>query len=63
MPAKKTAKKVATKSAILKFRPEWIKDPPPPFFKTLDRVAIQELAQAKLQFAAKVKEILSKSQR
>lgn len=63
MPAKKSAKKVVTKSAILKFRPEWIKDPPPPFFKNLDRVAFRELAQAKRQFTAQVKEILAKGQR
>jgi len=57
-----TSKK-ATKSAVLKFKPEWISDPPPPFFKNLDRAVIRELNAAKKQFAAQVKEILAKGQR
>lgn len=56
-------KKQATKTAVLKFRPEWISDPPPPFFKNLDRAVIRELNAAKKQFAAQVKEILAKGQR
>ena len=56
-------KKRATKTAVLKFRPEWISDPPPPFFKNLDRAVIRELNAAKKQFAAQVKEILAKGQR
>ena len=55
-------KKAVTKSTVLKFNPDWIKDPPPPFFKNLDRVAIRELAQAKREFAARVKEIIAKGQ-
>ncbi len=60
MPTKKP--KAATKATILKFNPEWIKDPVPPFFKNLDRVAQRELAAAKRDFAARVKEILAKGQ-
>ena len=55
-------KKAVTKAAILKFNPDWIKDPPPPFFKNLDRVTIRELTQAKKEFQARVKEILAKGQ-
>ena len=54
-------RKITTKAAILKFNPEWIKDPPPPFFKGLDRVAIKELAQAKREFTARVKEIIARN--
>jgi len=58
-----TKKKATTKTAVLKFNPEWFSDPPPPFFKNLDRSVIRELAQAKKEFAARVKEILVKGQR
>ena len=61
MPTKKP--KAATKAKILRFNPEWIKDPVPPFFKNLDRVAQRELAAAKKDFAARLKEILAKAQR
>lgn len=63
MVTKKAATKVTTKAALLKFNPEWFSDPPPPFFKNLDRVAQRELAQAKKEFQARVKEILAKGQR
>ncbi|HJP90331.1 MAG TPA: hypothetical protein VJ875_00140 [Pyrinomonadaceae bacterium] len=63
MVTKKAATKVTTKSAVLKFNPDWIKDPPPPFFRNLDRAAIRDLAQAKKDFTARVKEILAKGQR
>ena len=62
MVTKKAARKVATKVSVLKFNPEWFSDPPPPFFKTLDRVAQRELAAAKKEFTARVKEILAKGQ-
>ncbi|HEX6733155.1 MAG TPA: hypothetical protein VF074_24245 [Pyrinomonadaceae bacterium] len=55
--------KAATKTAILKFNPEWFSDPPPPFFKNLDRLAIRELAAAKKEFQTRVNEILKKAQR
>jgi hypothetical protein len=55
-------RKAVTKSTILKFNPDWIKDPPPPFFKNLDRAVIRELTQAKREFQARVKEILAKGQ-
>jgi hypothetical protein len=58
-----TKRRVTTKTAILKFNPEWIKDPPPPFFKNLDRAVIREITAAKKQFEAQVKEILTRAQR
>lgn len=61
MPTKKP--KAATKAKILRFNPEWIKDPPPPFFKNLDRDVLRELNAAKRDFGARVKEILAKGQR
>ena len=63
MVTKKAATKVTTKASVLKFNPEWFSDPPPPFFKNLDRAAQRELAQAKKDFTARVKEILAKGQR
>jgi hypothetical protein len=57
-----TKKRAATKATILKFNPEWIKDPVPPFFKNLDAAARRDLAAAKRDFTARVKEILAKSQ-
>ena len=63
MVTKKIATKVTTKAAILKFNPEWFSDPPPPFFKNLNRAAQLELAKAKKEFTARVKEILAKGQR
>ena len=62
MVTKKAATKVATRVSVLKFNPEWFSDPPPPFFKNLDRVAQRELAAAKKEFTARVKEILAKGQ-
>ena len=63
MVTKKAATKVATKSSVLKFNPEWFSDPPPPFFKNLDRVSQRELQQAKKDFTARVKEILARGSR
>jgi hypothetical protein len=57
-----TKKRAATKTAILKFNPEWIKDPVPPF-RRLDPAVRQELTAAKREFTAKVKEILARGQR
>ena len=56
-----TKKKATTKISVLRFKPEWISDPPPPFFKNLDKAVIRELAQAKKDFATRVKEILVKA--
>jgi hypothetical protein len=50
------------KAAILRWNPKWIKDPPPPFFKTLDRAAIKQIAQAKINFVNQVKAILKQAQ-
>ena len=63
MVTRKIATKVTTKASVLKFNPEWFSDPPPPFFKNLDRAAQRELAAAKKEFQARVKEILAKGQR
>ena len=63
MVTRKATTKVATKASVLKFNPEWFSDPPPPFFKNLDRVAQRELQQAKKDFTARVKEILARGQR
>jgi hypothetical protein len=57
-----TTKKGITKATLLRFKPEWISDPPPPFFKNLDKSVVRELAQAKKDFATRVKEILVKAQ-
>ena len=56
-------KKKATKTVVLKFNPEWFSDPPPPFFKNLDRAVSREIAQAKKDFTARLKDILAKGQR
>lgn len=59
-----TKKKAAKKSAsVLRWNPRWIADPPPPFFKQLDKVTVRELKAAKTDFAAQVKTILAKGQR
>ncbi len=58
-----TKKRAATKTAVLKFHPEWIRDPPPPFFRNLDRAVLREINAAKREFQARVKEILAKGQR
>ena len=63
MATKKAASKKATKTAVLKFNPKWIADPPPPFFKNLDKVSQRELTAAKKEFTARVKEIIAKGQR
>jgi hypothetical protein len=63
MVTRKLARKVTTKASVLKFNPEWFSDPPPPFFKNLDRTALRELQAAKKAFTARVKEILAKGQR
>jgi len=62
MVTRKSAKKVATKASILRFNPDWIKDPVPPFFKNLSPAARRELTQAKREFTARVKEILARGQ-
>ena len=55
--------RMTTKAQVLKFNPEWFSDPPPPFFKDLNRAAQLELTKAKKEFQARVKEILAKGQR
>lgn len=60
-----TTKKVkaATKTAVLKFNPEWFTDPPPPFFKNLKPGVLREIAAAKKAFQARINEILKKGAR
>lgn len=62
MVTRKAAPKVTTKISVLKFNPEWFSDPPPPFFANLNKAAQRELAAAKKEFTARVKEILAKGQ-
>ena len=60
---KQATKKAGGISVKLKFNPEWIRDPVPPFFKNLDRLAVRELAAAKREFAKRVNDILARGQR
>jgi hypothetical protein len=60
MATKKSTK--ASSKAVLKFNPEWIKDPAPPFFRGLDRVSQRKLAEAKREFINTVKEVLRTGQ-
>ena len=64
---KKAAKKKAGKkksaavgAAVLRFNPRWFSDPPPPFFRNLDRAVIRQLAALKTDFAKRVNEVLRK---
>jgi hypothetical protein len=59
---KKSAKSTK-KATVLRFHPEWIKDPAPPFFRALDRASQRQLTAAKRDFANKVKAILKAGQR
>jgi hypothetical protein len=43
---------------LLKFRPEWIKDPVPPFRQHLDRATLQKIARAKTAFAREINSIV-----
>ena len=72
MPARKSSAKKksggkkkagGSPEAVLRFNPRWFADPPPPFFKNLDRAAIRELAQLKVNVAKQVNQILAKSGR
>ena len=45
-------------NSLLKFRPEWIKDPVPPFRQHLDRVTLQKIARAKTNFAREINDIV-----
>ncbi len=61
---KKAAKKAGAKAgSVLAWNPRWIKDPPPPFFKNLNQVAIRQIAAAKTNFANQVKTILKQGQK
>jgi hypothetical protein len=43
---------------LLKFNPDWIKDPVPPFRKYLDRATLQKIAQAKAAFGKEINDIV-----
>ena len=62
MVTKKITTKVATKSSVLKFHPEWFTDPGPEILN-LKASAVKELAKAKKEFAQRVNEILAKGRR
>ncbi len=62
---KKTSKSkggpsITISAAALKFNPRWFTDPPPPFFRDLSRVAVQQIAQLKTQFTKQFNEIVKK---
>lgn len=63
MVAKKpAAKRQAVSRSVLKFNPDWIKDPVP-IFRNFDKAILKEITQAKRDFAARVNEIIKKGQR
>ena len=55
------AKKALTSAQIhriLKFNPDWIKDPVPLFERHLDRATLQQVARAKRAFGQQINEIV-----
>ena len=62
MVTRKIATKVATKSSVLKFNPDWFTDPGPEALG-LKASAVKELEKAKKDFAKRVNEILAKGRR
>ncbi len=48
---------------LLKFNPDWIKDPVPPFRKHLDRATLQKIARAKVAFGKEINDIVRNRQR
>ena len=48
---------------LLRFRPEWIKDPVPTFRKFLDRASLKQVNQAKAAFTKEVKAIVRNRQK
>jgi hypothetical protein len=44
---------------LLKFKVEWIKDPPPPFRQYLDAAALKQIAQAKVDFGKQINQIVA----
>ena len=63
MVTRKITTKLATKSSVLKFHPEWFTDPGPEIAKLLKPSAVRELEKAKKDFAKRVNEILAKGQK
>jgi hypothetical protein len=43
---------------VLRFRPEWIKDPVPTFRKFLDRASLKQVKSAKAAFTKEIKAIV-----
>jgi len=55
------AAKKATVASILKFKKEWIFDPPPPFLN-IDRAALVKIAQLRDEFVKKVNAVIEAGQ-
>ncbi len=59
------AKRVMTQAQInrlLKFNPDWIKDPVPIFERYLDRATLQQIARAKREFGKQIDGIVKSRQ-
>ena len=62
MVTRKITTKAVSKTAVLKFHPEWFTDPGPDVLN-LKASAVKELEKAKKDFAKRVNEILAKGRR
>lgn len=60
--AKSKALTAAQINKLLKFNPDWIKDPVPPFRKYLDRATLQKISQAKAAFGKEINNIVRSRQ-
>lgn len=47
---------------LLKFNPDWIKDPVPIFQRHLDRATLQQIARAKREFGKQIDDIVKSRQ-
>ena len=59
------AKRVLTQTQInrlLKFNPDWIKDPVPIFQRYLDRATLQQIARAKREFGKQIDDLVKSRQ-
>jgi L-alanine-DL-glutamate epimerase-like enolase superfamily enzyme len=56
--AKSTSLTAAQINKLLKFNPDWIKDPVPPFRKNLDQATLRKIAQAKVAFGKEINTIV-----
>lgn len=60
--AKSKALTTAQINKLLKFNPDWIKDPVPPFRKYLDRATLQKIERAKVAFGKEINSIVRSRQ-